>query len=182
VLLAGVSAACGPDRPAVPAGGWGPEQSGAPTPAALDRPPAPRLGLIPSAQRRPWEQRLDALRPAGPRGPSEHGDGSLERSVLVNEQAASYAELSSIEAMPVGALLVERHHPAGRDEVASIYAMLKRAAGYAPEQSDWEFFVIDAGGRVAARGKLAPCARCHLEAPFDALFGPGRRPAAEGQP
>jgi hypothetical protein len=50
--------------------------------------------------------------------------------------------------------------------------MIKRKAGSSPKTNDWEFVVIDAEDRVAARGALEACRRCHLEAPYDGLFGP----------
>jgi hypothetical protein len=63
-------------------------------------------------------------------------------------------------------LIAQRHHPPGSDAVVSWYVMEKRSA------DSWRFLVLDPERRVAAREDLAPCVRCHVEAPHDHLFGP----------
>ena len=40
--------------------------------------------------------------------------------------------------------------------------MLKREEGYNPEAGDWEFFMLDAPGKmVMARGRIESCVECH---------------------
>jgi hypothetical protein len=104
------------------------------------------------------------LRRVPGRGTSEHDEG-LERSVLVNEAAAPYLELAGPAPLAEGALIVQRHHPEGSDEVLSLFAMLKLPSGR------WEFTVLDPALRVAATPHAA-CGQCHAQAPFDGLFGP----------
>ena len=120
-----------------------------------------------------WEHaaRLNELRAVGSRGRSEHLDGQHEREVRVNDLALGYERLGEATVMPVGALVVELHYAAGSSAPDAIFAMEKRAAGFAPEQRDWELLVLDRELRVQARGKLPLCARCHAAAPDDALFG-----------
>ena len=157
---------CAPAREPGVSDGWGAESAGAmPVPEA-NRPPAPRLVAIPPERRVRWEHAEERLRDLPARGPSEHGDG-LERTVAINEAAAPYEKLGSAP-FPAGALIVQRHHRPSTSAVVSSYVMLKSTA------ESWEFAVLDAQQRVAARGRLAPCERCHLEAAFDSLFGPPR--------
>lgn len=160
--------ACSPAREPGVSDGWGPERAGAMPVPEPDRPPAPRLVAIPPERRVRWERAEEHLRDLPVRGPSEHGDG-LERSVAINDAAAPYERLGSA-AFPAGALILQRHHRPGEPAVVSSYVMLKSTA------ESWEFVVLDAQQRVAARGRLAPCERCHLEAAFDSLFGPPRGP------
>jgi hypothetical protein len=156
-----------------------PAKDGQATPAA---PASGRLRLPPMPQP-PWERagQLDGLRAAGVRGPSEHLDGRHERVVRVNELGASY-DRPRAGLMPVGALVVELHYRPGSNEPDAIFAMEKRPPGFAPEQGDWEFVVLDGSLRVQARGKLALCARCHRTAPHDLLFGPGTQDVAQPGP
>jgi hypothetical protein len=120
-----------------------------------------------------WEHaaRLHELRAVGGRGRSEHLDGQHEREVRVNDLALGYERLGAAAVMPVGALVVELHYAPGSNDPDGIFAMEKRAAGFAPEQHDWELVVLDRELRVQARGKLPLCARCHMAAPHDGLFG-----------
>ena len=159
-----IALGCAPAREPGVSDGWGPERAGAAPVAEPDRPPAPRLVAIPPDRRLRWERAEERLRELPARGPSEHGDG-LERTVAINDTALPYEKLGSAP-LPVGALIVQRHHRRGEPKVVSSYAMLKNSA------ESWEFVVLDAQRRVAARGRLAPCERCHREAAFDSLFGP----------
>ena len=44
--------------------------------------------------------------------------------------------------------------------------MLKREKGYNPELGDWEFFTVDgAAAKIAERGKMERCAKCHVDFP-----------------
>jgi hypothetical protein len=51
------------------------------------------------------------------------------------------------------------------------FAMIKQRSGFHPGGGDWEYLVIRPTGDIEQRGRLAPCARCHAEAPSDWLFG-----------
>ena len=121
---------------------------------------------------------LPKLVTIGTRTPSEHFDGRFERTVLVNDAASAYERLTATTVIPQGALVVQRHHPAGSDSVAVYYVMEKVAANPggpgSPAKEQWKFFIVDEALRVAGRD-VALCARCHAEAPFDGLFGIGKR-------
>jgi hypothetical protein len=125
-----------------------------------------------------WERaaELDGLRPVAARGASQHLGANVDRTVLVNPAAATYGKLGEGVVLPQGALVVEPHYPRGGDEVVAIFAMEKKAPGFAPEQHDWEFVVLDPARRVAARGRVELCARCHQLAAYDGLFGLGAVP------
>ena len=53
--------------------------------------------------------------------------------------------------------------------------MAKRPPGSDTAAGDWEYAVVTPTGDVETRGSLAPCVRCHAEAPSDRLFGPPHR-------
>ena len=90
-----MTALCGCGHaPATPdlSDGWGPTGI---NPTATPKPPrrpAPRARLIPEDERTRWQHAdaIAALTPIGARAPSEHIDGRHERTVLINETAASY--------------------------------------------------------------------------------------------
>ena len=153
--------------------GWGPSGGLGPRAAVADPelPPAPRAQPIPEAERRRWEHAdlLAATTQVGGRGPSEHRPAGQDRTVVVNQAASTYAELVSGTRLPRGALVAQRHHDNDSDAVRSWYVMLRPSEG--PDDG-WQFIVLDAELRVAAHRDLQLCARCHLEAPHDALFGP----------
>jgi len=177
LALAAFPGGCSAQRPGATDDGWGFDQSW--DAVTTSRKPVPHQRVIPPAARVPWALAADlsGLTPAGGRSPSEHFDGQLERTVLVNDKAARYRTLSSSEPFPQGALIVQQHHPkGGSDKPHSTFVARKKAPGFAPEQCDWELQVIDAESRVAATGRLKLCARCHQEAPHDCIFGPPTKP------
>ncbi len=174
-LLASVTLALGcSERPpaAVADDGWGPQHKNL---GHTLPPPAPRSKATPPAKRPRWERagQLAELQLLGGRGRSEHLDGSFERTVRINPIASQYLHLVGGGAgLAQGALVVQQHHRPGSKAVVATYAMEKRAAGFSNQSADWEYFVIDEKNRVAARGPMPLCSRCHLEAPQDCLFGP----------
>jgi hypothetical protein len=116
---------------------------------------------------------VGTLRSAARRSPSEHGDGSYEGEVLVNDPAAPYPTLGPATRLPEGALVVEAQHrrdAAGSSTVAGYLLMRKREPGYDPPGGDWEYGVADETAAVRDHGVLPLCARCHAEAPHDHLF------------
>jgi hypothetical protein len=82
-----------------------------------------------------------------------------------------YAAMGPSALVPPGAVAVETHRSTD-GSVSPRYVMVKREAGFDVPGGDWEYLVVDAEGRIAARGALPLCARCHAEAPGDHLFGP----------
>jgi hypothetical protein len=178
--LSGI-AACGPTpRPVSHDDGWGPELGVGNEPIVEPPKPAPRVRPIPMKQRKPWAEadQLGTLQQVAGRGPSEH-DSGFERTVLRNEAAVSYEQRAARPALPVGALIVQRHHRPGSETVVSYYVMRKRAPSAGPSQLGWEFLVLDEQRRVAAKEPLESCLRCHQEAPSDGLFGPPEPPGDE---
>lgn len=157
----------------MPAGedGWGPTlaEAGEPRRAHV----VPRALPIPESERKRWEHadELAQFRAVAIRSPSEHLDGVYDRTVLVNAQAGAYENLSRGSSPPPGAVIVERHHPRGEEQTVVYFAMERLPKGSAPATRDWRFLVVDEGLRVAAVENLAPCARCHADAPYDGLFG-----------
>jgi hypothetical protein len=145
--------------------GW--SSGGARARPVAEPPDAAHPKPFPEDARKPWTgaAAMASLRQVGGRGPTEHLDGRVERTVVINEAALGYGAGGVAD----GAVIVQRHHPAGSDRVLSSFVMEKSAAG-------WRFLVLDAELRVAADsqvpGMIAACARCHADAPRDGLFGP----------
>ena len=175
-VLAGVGAAvaaCGPPpRPPIDDDGWGPEHGLGTEPPPPPPKPAPRVKPIPVEQRKRWTDanQVVQLEPIPGRGKSEHDTG-LERTVLRNEAAASYEQLVGRPTLPVGAMIVQRHHRPGSDAADSYYVMRKTAPSASPTELGWQFLVLDDQLRVATHDPLEMCQRCHQEAPVDGLFG-----------
>ncbi len=68
------------------------------------------------------------------------------------------------ERFPVGAVVLKEklgsQAPGAKPELFT--GMVKRAAGFAPEGGDWEYFTLDGElTKVTSRGKLQSCAECH---------------------
>jgi hypothetical protein len=158
---------CASPAPKLPSDeGWSALGDGGAPPAAPSATlaPAPRLKARPEAERVAYEVAPDSLTTLPGRDASEHGMG-LTREVLINAAAEPYRAAVGHTPLPEGALIVQRHRREGSEAAVSSYAMRKQADG-------WEFTVIDAQWRVALRGALAECVRCHADAPFDGTFGP----------
>ncbi|HKQ67682.1 MAG TPA: cytochrome P460 family protein, partial [Polyangiaceae bacterium] len=97
--------------------------------------------------------------------------------ISANLAAASvYPTLVRGGRFPEGAVLVKRHTDASSGAPGPIFAMIKRARGFFPDGGDWEYLATSAKGSIDERGPLAPCARCHAEAPSDWVFGAPREP------
>ena len=175
LLAALVAGACAPPSPptSFDGEGWGPSGDGSPAGGvdlrASAPPPVPRPTALPAAARQPWPHAAEvaSLSLVPGRGPSEHLDGAVERTVLVNEAASGYLHLVRGRPLPAGAIVAQRHHPRGSEDVTSWYVMRK------DKGERWSFWVLDPELRVATtREAVAPCARCHVEAPYQGLFGP----------
>lgn len=104
--------------------------------------------------------------------PSGHNAPYWSGVVRVSPSVESlYRALAPSSAVPVGAVLVEQHH--GQDgSTGPQYAMVKRESGFDAAGGDWEYFVVEPSGKVASRGALSYCSRCHGDASADHLFGP----------
>lgn len=124
----------------------------------------------------PWDlgAELPRMHRTATRAPSEHLTGEADAEVLCNDAARPYPALGPSAQIAPGAAVVERIFARGGEAVVTYFAMVKRPAGYAPGDGDWEYFVIGADQKVEERGRLGLCARCHADAPHDHLFGTGR--------
>ncbi len=172
-VLIGVMA-CGPTpRPTIQDDGWGPQQGLGIEPPPPPPEPAPRARPLPVEKRKRWAEadQVAGLHALPGRGPSDHGSG-LERTVLRNDAAAGYEQLAGRPTLPVGALIVQRHHQPGSQTAISYYIMHKRAPSASTTQLGWQFLVLDDQLRVATAEPPELCARCHQEAPVDGLYGP----------
>ena len=87
---------------------------------------------------------------------------------------AGYAALSPATELAAGTVVAELTRDAARATPGPTLVMVRREAGYDVEGHDWEYVVVDSGGRVEARGPLPACRRCHAEAPSRFLFGAPR--------
>jgi len=133
-------------------------------------------GSAPGVPPEPWilAQQLATLHQATERAPSHHFAGDVDGEILVNDAAATYPALGPYHPLAATATLVERHSPRGNETITAYFAMVKRAPGYDPSGGDWEYLVIAEDGQIEERGRLPLCKRCHVEAPYDFLFGGGR--------
>lgn len=141
-----------------------------------ERPVVPTASTPPSQVGPPWilDRELPSLKLASKRAPSQHLDGAHEGEVLANEASRPYPSTAGRTPLREGSMLVERLFPAGRNEVAAYFVMVKRGAGFDRDGNDWEYLVVMPQGAVEARGVLPLCQRCHAEAPRDFVFGGGR--------
>lgn len=134
------------------------------------RPPTTEL-----APREPWALAGDAVSFAAVDErelPSGHNAPYWSGVVRVSPALEPlYASMGPASAIPRGAVAVEAHRSTDGAK-GPRYAMVKREAGFDPPGGDWEYLVVDDEGRIASRGALPLCARCHAEAPGDHLFGP----------
>jgi len=166
--------ACGPPpMPLDPNADWDTDGRAASEPttdAVLSA--APRPTPIPTARRVRWAHAADAksFRSVPGDAPSEHGGGGYRRTLRVDEAAWSHG-LRGHRPFPSGARLLEELRREGDTRVEAVFAMTKLPLGSSPSTGDWHFEVLDGELRLAVEGDLSACARCHLEAPGDAVFG-----------
>ncbi len=134
----------------------------------------PHTRAIPPDERRRWKHadQIARLAQVGGRSVSEHIGGGFERTVRINELAAGYRRLPGPHPMPPGAMIIQLHHSPGSKKVSTAFVMRKLEAGKATESGDWQYLVLDGQLRVESPPKVPLCARCHLAAPHDSLFGP----------
>jgi len=122
------------------------------------------------AERWDIDGKLRFLRPARPRARSEHQAGDVEAEVLASP-GYTYPPRGSASPAPEGTLIVERLFAPGAAAPLSFLVMVKPSAGPEPKGGDWDYLVVRPDGLVEDSGKIASCARCHAEAPYDGVFG-----------
>lgn len=69
--------------------------------------------------------------------------------------------------LPPGSILVKENF--SRNDRASLegITVMKRIAGYDPDNEDWFFARYSAGGSLTHAGKVAMCSDCHSSADGD---------------
>ncbi|HEX4475020.1 MAG TPA: hypothetical protein VH142_08090 [Polyangiaceae bacterium] len=152
----------------------------APTPAPSP-PPSASASAPKTAVHARWERAGDVatwpeVRPPFPsRG---HGVGFVVDIRVPSEELAEYRALVRGQSLRPGFVVAASHRDAGTGAPGPVYAMTKTASG------EWSFVVATADGRTITRGALPLCARCHAEAPTDAVFtaGPGCASVVGGIP
>jgi hypothetical protein len=100
---------------------------------------------------------------AAPANPDPHAD----HAIVVRVSPGAAAAYREGRPLPAGAVVVkEKYDDASASGPLRAYGvMMKRAAGYAPRDGDWEYaYVALDGERAVTRGRLAGCSGCHARA------------------
>ena len=87
------------------------------------------------------------------------GPHHLARVHLYANPAALPAITSRQAAFAVGAVIVKEKLE-NDDEVAGVGGMIKRPAGYDPDNGDWEYFYSGRPGEFSS-GRISSCIECH---------------------
>lgn len=84
-------------------------------------------------------------------------------TVFVNEIGRKSMLEEKSPHFPQGTIIVKEKMPAKDSPTPELLTvMMKREAGFNPENGDWEYLVFDgAGKQVQARGRLDNCQACH---------------------
>lgn len=124
--------------------------------------------------------------------PSPHLDKFI--TVYVNPLGRRAMLRDSRPKFPVGAVIVKEKYATAASQIPELMTVMrKHPGGYAPDNGDWEYLVLDGkGGRVQAQGRIAACQGCHLQkAATDFVFRTpyfstrqmeGLKPASRGLP
>jgi hypothetical protein len=85
-------------------------------------------------------------------------------TVYVNEIGRHAMMEEKLPHFTLGSVIVKEKLPAkDSSEPELLTVMMKREAGYDPDNGDWEYMALDGSGKtVQARGKLEKCQACHL--------------------
>lgn len=84
-------------------------------------------------------------------------------SVFVNSVGREAMMTKQQPKFPVGSMIVkEKLGSPESTKPEMLTAMIKREAGYNPEDGDWEYLLLDgAASKIVERGKLMRCSGCH---------------------
>jgi hypothetical protein len=107
-----------------------------------------------------------AVMPAGDTA-SRHRDPHAGHAIVVRVSPDAEAAYREGRPLPAGAVVVkEKYDDASASGPLRAYGvMMKRAAGYAPRDGDWEYaYVALDPERTVTRGPLAECSGCHARA------------------
>jgi hypothetical protein len=96
----------------------------------------------------------------------ESGNPHLDKfiTVYVNDTGRRAMMEEKSPRFPQGSIIVKEKLPTRESSSPELLTvMIKREAGYNPENGDWEYMALDGAGKeVQARGKLESCQACHL--------------------
>ena len=83
--------------------------------------------------------------------------------VYVNRKGAHTLYDAERKSFPVGSMIVKEKHPARDSKTPELLtAMVKREAGYNPDNGDWQYVALSGDAtKVTASGKLENCQSCH---------------------
>ena len=85
-------------------------------------------------------------------------------TVYVNEIGKDAMMQEKHPRFPQGSVIVKEKLPSKDSSSPELLtAMIKREAGYNPENGDWEYMALDGMGKeVQARGRVESCQFCHM--------------------
>jgi Cytochrome P460 len=127
--------------------------------------------------RAPTPDRLLAMKEEGEK---QHGP-HYQPAIVVRVSPTALDAFINRQPMPLRAMVVKEKHPDAQASgpLTSYAAMIKREAGYDPENGDWEYlYEVPGPNRWATRGPLPACSDCHRQAKAtDYLFRSYLKPA-----
>ena len=103
----------------------------------------------------------------GTLGRNVHQGSTGFRDVYVNTSGAAVANGDSSGPFPVGSILVKnsfKDDGGQMGDLADITVMIKREAGYDPDNGDWEYMMLSDTMQVRAQGAINNCIACHTAA------------------
>jgi hypothetical protein len=121
----------------------------------------------------PLQAAADCMAPQLPHpGAVELPDRDRYVRVFASSQAAPLMRAPRVESYPVGSVVAKVKLVEGFSEPTGVAFMVKGKPGSNPEGRDWEYFVFEGQPlRLAARGAVASCQRCHGEMTYtDGLY------------
>ena len=160
MLVVASLAACQPPPSPSPAPGLVEPATFATWPRVTEKPVrvSPQLAMLCSA----LPPRSGAREAAGvPREPH------AEYAIVVRVSPEAFVAYRDGRPLPAGAVVVkEKYDDASASGPLQAYGvMIKREAGYAPRNGDWEYAYVALGAeRMATRGRMPACANCHASA------------------
>ena len=105
----------------------------------------------------------------GALGSAHQGERGF-REVYINDVGKGVSSGGASYPYPQGTVVVKesykRGSSGGKGDLAALTVMVKREAGYDPENGDWEYAMATPAMKIQAQGKLGMCINCHAAA-FD---------------
>jgi hypothetical protein len=101
--------------------------------------------------------------PAPEKEPATHTGAQSFGVVYANAAARRSIESLEPQTFPAGSIIVrEKLTSADSEQPELLAVMIKRAPGFNPKASDWEFLLVDgAASKVLERQKKGSCLDCH---------------------